>query len=154
MLARLARLIRPSLRYQHAPDWPAFVGAEWPRTLLDANLTDRLNCKQGRNIARWTLINSTRRLAVFVKRHYTHAMWKSLLPLARSDAAREWQHLRQANALGIPVPRPVAFAEWSRWPDRLQSAIVLEELDAMTPLHEAIPHAAKLLSSREFQGWK
>src|SRR5262245_35763243 len=154
MLGRLANSIRLSLHFQHAPDWAAFVGTDWPRNLLDANLIDRLHRKQGRNIARWTLTNAGRRLAVFVKRHYTHSFWKTLLPFAKSDAAREWHHLRRAESLGIPVPRAVAFAEWSRWPTGLQSAIVLEELEGMIGLHEAIPLATKLLPAAAFRRWK
>jgi heptose I phosphotransferase len=154
MLRSLARLIRPPLRRHHVPDWAAHLGADWHRRLLEADLTDRLHRKQGRNIARWTLRGSAGRLAVFVKRHYTHSWWQSLAPFARSDAAREWHHLRQANGLGIPVPRAVAFAEWSNWPGRLRSAIVLEELDGMVGLHEAIPLAAKLLSRAAFRRWK
>jgi heptose I phosphotransferase len=142
------------LRFQHAADWPELVGEDWPREILSADLTDRLHRKQGRSIARWTLTNSTRQLAVFVKRHYRHSFWKSRLPGAKSDAIREWHHLEQACLLGVPVPRAVACAEWSRWPGRLQGAIVLEELRDMVALHEAIPLAAKMLPSFEFERWK
>jgi Lipopolysaccharide kinase (Kdo/WaaP) family len=154
MLRPLARLVRTRLRCHQAPEWAAHLGADWHRWLLDADLTDRLHRKQGRNIARWTLRGSSGRLAVFVKRHYTHSWWRSVLPFAQSDGASEWHHLRNAKELGMPVPRAVAFAEWSSWPGVLQSAIILQELDGMVALHEAIPLAAKRLSAAAFRRWK
>src|SRR5262249_23135206 len=66
----------------------------------------------------------------------------------------EGHHLRRAESVGVPVPRAVAFTEWGRWPGALKSAIVLEELEGMMALHEAIPMAAKLLPSAPFRHWK
>lgn len=149
-----ARLVCARSRVWQAPEWPAFVGRDWQRHLLHADLTDRLHRKQGRSIARWTLTTANGEISVFVKRHYRHCLWTLLSPLGRSDADREWHHLQKAGALGVPVPRPLALAEWSRWPGRLQSALVLEELAGMMPLHEAIPLACKTLTRPEFKRWK
>lgn len=148
----LTQLLRPRLRVHQTGDWTAFVGDDWPRNLLDADLADRVHRKQGRSIARWTVVGSDHRMVAFVKRHYTHSLWKSLW--RKSDAMCEWHHLQQAAALGIPVPRAIAVAEWSHWPRQLQSAIVLEELAGMIALHEAIPLAAKLLPTPVFHRWK
>jgi tRNA A-37 threonylcarbamoyl transferase component Bud32 len=152
MLNRLANLVRSRRQVWHSRDWTTFVGEDWPRRLLDAELTDRLHRKQGRSIARWTVTNAAGRASVFVKRHYRHSLLRTLF--GYSDAVGEWHHLRRAESLGVPVPRALAVAEWSSGPGRLQSAIVLEELAGMIPLHEAIPLAAKIMSPVDFERWK
>jgi len=149
---------QPSFTWQ-AADWPAFVGHAWPKELMHARLTDRLHVKQGRSIARWTLGLGDIQLHAFVKRHFEHSRLRSILarlwPWRQwSDAGREWHHLEAVAALGVPTPRPLAVAEWHGAGGSLQSALVLEELPDMAPLHEAISLAAKQLSPREFASWK
>jgi heptose I phosphotransferase len=126
--------------------------------MMQAELTDRLHRKQGRSIARWTLRGATGDKSVFVKRHYRHPVPQTMRARieaagCRSDAAREFRNLADAGRLGVPVPRALACAEW-RDRDGLQSALVLEELCGMIPLHQAIPHAAKQLPPRSFRVWK
>jgi hypothetical protein len=152
------QILRPRLEVRQSADWPELVGDNWAHEIWNANLTDRLHVKQGRDIARWTVKNSGRQLAVFVKRHHRHPAWRALLAglwqkKGGSDAAREWHHLQTVSRLGIPTPRPVACAEWRHF-GRMRSVLVLEELDGMIPLHEAIPLASRTLSAAAFQNWK
>lgn len=147
------------VRYQHDVEWAALVGEHWHHHLMDAHLSDRLHTKQGRSIARWTVTGNRRQFVVFVKRHYQHSRWQSLLarlaPLCHwSDAGREWSHLQKVRKLGIAVPRPLAVAEWIGPGSRLRSALVVEELSDMVPLHEAIPIAVKSLTKDQFHDWK
>jgi heptose I phosphotransferase len=158
MMNVVSQVFWPAMQNWQAVDWPEYVGDDWARNLLEAKLTDRLHEKQGRDIARWTVGRSGAELVTFVKRHYRHTYWRRLIAALSpnrgvSDGAREWRSLETAKQLGIPTPRPVACAEL-RDGTRLQSAIVLEELTGMIPLHEAIPLAAKKLSMRSFEQWK
>jgi hypothetical protein len=154
----ISQIFWPAMQNWQAVDWPEYVGEDWAHHILDAQLTDRLHVKQGRDIARWTVRRSGKELVTFVKRHYRHSAWRRLLAsLVQhrnvSDGASEWRNLDAAGRLGIPTPRPLACAEWRRG-TQLQSAIVLEELTGMIPLHEAIPLAQKRLSPQSFQAWK
>jgi hypothetical protein len=145
------------VRFEHEPDWADLVGERWHHHLMDAKLFDRLHQKQGRSIARWTVRGGSREVAVYVKRHYRHANWRSWL--ARlwphrgwSDGGREWQRLKTARDLGLTVARPLAVAEWTG--PGLKSALIVEELSGMLALHEAIPLAEKFLPPDRFQEWK
>ncbi len=154
----VSQVFWPVMQNWQAVDWPEYVGKDWPHQLFDAKLTDRLHAKQGRDIARWRLRRSGAELATFVKRHYHHSIWRRLLAAIApgcgvSDAAREWRNLKTANRLGIPTPRPVACTELQSGM-QLRSAIVLEELAGMIPLHEAIPLASKRLAPASFARWK
>jgi heptose I phosphotransferase len=147
------------IRVQHEPEWTEMLGENWHHHLMDAKLSDRLHVKQGRSIARWTIVRGGRELAVFVKRHYRHSRWQGLLArisLGRrsSDAGREWRHLRLANSLGLDAPRPLAVAEWIGPGPRMRSALVVEELADMLALHEAVPLAARMLPADRFRQWK
>jgi Lipopolysaccharide kinase (Kdo/WaaP) family len=145
------------VRRQYEPPWTDFVGEEWHHYLMDAELVDRLHQKQGRSIARWTLRRGSSEWPVFVKRHFSHAGWRTWLARVWrrsgwSDAGREWRNLQRARELGLAVPRPVAMAEWNG--SELRSVLVVEELTGMLALHEAIPLAAKLLTPERFRDWK
>jgi len=158
MMNVVSQVFWPAMQNWQSVDWPEYVGDDWARHLLDAKLTDRLHVKQGRDIARWTIRRSGSELVTFVKRHYRHSCWRRVLAALAprrgvSDAAREWRSLDTAKRLGIPTPRPIACAEL-RAGTQLRSAIVLEELTGMIPLHQAIPFAAKRLSPRSFERWK
>src|SRR6185437_8013202 len=70
---------RPSLwrRWFHGmqvirqdPEWSRFAGDDWAARIMTETVTDLLHEKQGRAIARWTLTNESRKLVVFLKRHY------------------------------------------------------------------------------------
>src|SRR5262249_30258002 len=69
-------------------------------------------------------------------------------------AFREWDHLEWARQAGVPVPRPVAAAEFVGPWGRLHSVLAVEELHDMLPLSEAVPLAAARLDPAGFRRWK
>jgi heptose I phosphotransferase len=122
-------------------------------------LTDRFHAKQGRTIVRWTLQAHGRTLVVFLKRHYRLSWWHGWLALLFphghwSPAMQEWQHLRWAQAQGLPVPRAAAVGEFIGPWGRLHSFLAVEELTDMLALHEAVPLAARRLSPNALRKWK
>ncbi len=122
-------------------------------------VTDRLHAKQGRSIGRLILQVNGQSLAVYLKRHYRLPRRHGLLALLRpgsgwSPALQEWDHLRWAQAQGLPVPEVVAGGEFIGPWGRLQSFLAVRELTGMLPLHEAIPAAAARQSPADFCRWK
>jgi heptose I phosphotransferase len=156
----LRRLIQGQSWFAFAADWPAAVGPHWSQHIMSVPVSDRFHAKQGRSIGRWTVTSDTGRfLVVYLKRHYELPRWRGLFAVvcpswAGSPGRLEWNHLAQAQSMGIPVPRAVAAGEWLRPWGRLQSFLAVEELTGMLPLHELIPLAAQRLSQRDFQTWK
>ena len=141
------------------PDWPAFVGEDWPQRIMDVAVHDRFHAKQGRTIARWSLDSNDRRLTVYLKRHYRLPRWAGWLATLFPDhgwspGLGEWQRLRSAVEHGVPAPRAVAAGQWVGPWGRLRSFIAIEELADELPLHEAIPLAARRLSPLAFARWK
>lgn len=142
------------------PEFAAAAGEGWLDRIMTERITDKLHEKQGRSIARWTLQKSDgSRLAIFLKRHYRLPWWQGvmarLLPgRAWSPGLQEWEHLQWASAAGVPVPRPLAAAEWRKPGFRLQSFLAIEELAGMLPLHEAVPLARERLNANDFLTWK
>lgn len=151
------RLTRGEWHGQSQADWAALAPAD-PDAIMAADLSDRFHAKQGRSIARWDLGVPSRRLVVYIKRHFADSWRKGLAAMligpGRSASGREWDHINWAAAQGIPVPRPVAIGERVGPWGRLQSYLAIEELTGMAPLHKAIPHAAAMLSPLLFAGWK
>jgi heptose I phosphotransferase len=122
-------------------------------------VTDRFHAKQGRTIARWTLDAESRRLVVYLKRHYrlpwSHGLLALLWPNGNwSPAMQEWDHLEWARSAGLPVPTAAAGGEFIGPWGRLQSFLAIEELTGMLALHEAIPLAAGQLDPLTFRRWK
>jgi heptose I phosphotransferase len=153
------RLVRGVRRWRHRADWVDFVGADWVERILEVAVTDRFHAKQGRSTGRWILYRGAERLGVYLKRHYRlpwrHGWLATLWPGAGwSPAWQEWRHLEWARGQGLPVPAPVAAAEYIGPWGRLRSFLAVEELTDMLPLHEAIPAAARALDARQFQEWK
>lgn len=151
----LARLSRRTLRHWHTLDWVKAVGDDWPEWIMQLDARDRLFTKQGRSIARWHWCGAS----VYLKRHYQLprlAGWLALLwPRGNwSPAAREWANLLAAQKAGLPVARPVAFAEWTHPSGRLQSVLAVDELQDMLALHEAIPLAQSRQLPEAFARWK
>jgi len=145
--------------FRYSSDWPAFAGAHWEERILKEPVTDRLHIKQGRSIGRRLYFHDDYVLCVYLKRHYRLPWYLRLLALifphrAWSPGLREWEQLQWAARQGWPVPRVVAAGQWVGPGWRLQSFIATEELRDMVPLHEAIPAAARVLSSAEFASWK
>jgi len=153
------RLVGGGRRLHQCPDWPGFVGADWPERIMDVAVTDRFHAKQGRSTGRWVLHAADRRLGVYLKRHYQLPWWQRLLATlwpggGWSAALREWHNLEWATAQGFPVPRAVAAGEFIGPWGQLQSFLAVEELTGMVPLHEAIPTAAATLAPPAFRAWK
>lgn len=153
------RLTRGFRRLRSTPDWEAVAGDDWPARIMTELVTDRLHEKQGRSIARWTLEREDRRAVVYLKRHYRLPRWRGLLASlwprrAWSPGLQEWNNLRWASSLGLPVPRAMAAGELLGSGLRLQSFLAVEELTDMLPLHEAIPDAAEQLPPLRFAAWK
>jgi len=153
------RLRKGTVRVRAESDWLRFAGPEWLRHIMSLDVTDRFHAKQGRSTGRLILRADGKRLSVYLKRHFRLPRWlgglATIFPSRSwSPAMREWDHLQWARRAGFPVPRAVAAAEWIGPRGRLQSALAVEELHGMLPLHEAIPVAAQSLSPRHFHEWK
>jgi len=157
------RLLLGVRRWRQHPDWPRFAGADWAERIMDATVTDRFHAKQGRSTGRWVLPGPaeerTRRLSVYLKRHYQLPRWRgwlaTLWPQRHwSPAWREWQHLEWARRQGLPVPRTVAVAEYIGPWGKLRSCLAVEELAGMVSLQEAIPLAALRQDAQSFRQWK
>lgn len=142
---------------QHDPEWEAAVGCDWWRHIFAAQLSDRLHTKQGRSIARWTIRCGVGSKSYFVKRHYRHTWWRTLLKRCFgwgvSHAQREWHHLEQARRCGVPTPRATAVAELTQ-AGGLRSVLIVEELENWVALHEAIPETSRSMEAESFRTWK
>jgi tRNA A-37 threonylcarbamoyl transferase component Bud32 len=157
------RLLLGVRRWRQRPDWPHFAGANWAERIMDLAVTDRFHAKQGRSAGRWIVTNSaaeqTRRLSVYLKRHYELSWWRgwlaTLWPWRNwSPAWQEWRQLEWARQQGVPVPRSVAVAEYVGPWGKLRSCLAVEELAGMLPLPQAIPLAAVRQDARSFRHWK
>jgi Lipopolysaccharide kinase (Kdo/WaaP) family len=153
------RLVRGVRRIQQRPDWPRFAGADWADTIMQVKVTDAFHAKQGRSTGRLVLHDGSRRLAVYLKRHYRLPWWHGLLATlwpgtGWSPALQEARHLEWAQRQGLPVPPVVATGEAIGPWGRLQSFLAVEELTDMLPLHEAIPAAAAQMEPAALARWK
>jgi hypothetical protein len=153
------RLFRGVRRVPPSPQLEQFIGPDWAERIMQVPVTDRLHIKQGRSIGRLILDSGGQSLSVYLKRHYRLPWRDRLLALlrpgtGRSPALQEWEHLRWAQAEGLPVPEVVAGGEFIGPWGRLQSFLAVKELTGMIPLHEAIPLAATQLAPSDFCRWK
>jgi len=154
-----SRLLHGATRLRQRPDWPDLVGLDWTERIMAVPVTDCFHAKQGRSTGRLILEVGTKRLAVYLKRHYRLPRWHGLVailwPAADwSPAFQEWNHIEWARRAGLPVPEAVAACETIGPWGRLQSMLAVEELAGMLPLHEAVPQAAARLDPRTLQRWK
>ena len=153
------RCFRGARRLRFDAQWIKFAGPDWADRIMAAQVTDRLHCKQGRSIARWTLQADRQELVVYLKRHYRLSWWRALLATLWpegiwSPALQEWAHLQWAHAQGLPVPKAAAAGEFIGPWGRLQSFLAVEELTGMIPLHQAVGLAANRLNAGDFKRWK
>jgi heptose I phosphotransferase len=153
------RLVHGVRRLRQRPEWAAFAGADWADRILAVAVTDRFHAKEGRSTGRWILHAGTRRLGVYLKRHYRLPRWYGLLAALCPDAGwspafQEWRNLEWARGEGFPVPTALAAGEFVGPWGRLQSVLAVEELTDMLPLHEAVPAAAARLDPAVFGRWK
>jgi heptose I phosphotransferase len=153
------RLVRGTRRLRERADWAAFAGSDWADRIMTVAVTDRFHAKQGRSTGRLILDQGSRRLAVYLKRHYRLPRWHGLLALLWpgadwSPAYQEWTHIAWARSEGLPVAEAVAACEYQGPWGRLQSVLAVEELAGMLPLHEAVPLAAAQLAPRIYLPWK
>jgi hypothetical protein len=140
------RLLRGSNIFRRTADWDHFAGDGWEERIMSEPVTDRFHQKQGRSIGRNVYVNGSRKLSVYLKRHYRLPRWCGFLATLFPDHAwspglQEWEHLRWAAVQGIPVPRPVAAGQMVGPWFQLRGFLAVEELHGMLPLHEAIPLA-------------
>jgi heptose I phosphotransferase len=142
-----------------------FAGPDWADHIMGVQVSDRFQAKQGRTTGRWVLqapdgpARPSRTLTVYLKRHYRLPWWHGWLatvwPYSRwSPALQEWDNLEWARRQGLPVPQPLAAAEFVGPWGRLQSVLAVEELAGMMPLSEAIPLAFRRLDPVAFRHWK
>jgi hypothetical protein len=154
------RLSRGSTFVRADADWQHFAGTDWLSRIMDVEIRDRFHAKQGRTIARWTLIDSGgSQKVVYLKRHYCLPRWHGWMALffphwAWSPGRREYENLGWARSQGLPVPRTPAVGEFLGPWGRLQSFLAVEELSGMVGLHEAIPAASAALPPQRFAAWK
>jgi heptose I phosphotransferase len=153
------RLRRGTRLLRREPDWDRLAGEDWPDRVMTVPVTDREHKKQGRSIGRLILTEGRARLGVYLKRHYRLGRWRGVLATlfpnrAWSPGLEEWQRLKWAHDIGLPVPRPVAAGQFVGPWFRLQGFLAVEELYGMLPLHEAVPLAAARLDPAAFARWK
>ncbi len=154
------RLLRPSECIVAVPGFEQFAGDGWPRRVMHDAEADPLHAKQGRSISYWPLTDAAGRpLNLYLKRHYELPRWQGVLAAVLpcrtvSPGLAEWEHLRWAEANGIPVARPVAAGEFRGPWGKLQSFLAVEALEGMLPLNEAIPLAFHTLEPAAFAQWK
>src|SRR5262249_55076106 len=111
------RLARGVKRLRQRPEWTQFTSPDWPDHIMTLPVTDQFHAKQGRTTGRCVMRHLDQRLVVYLKRHYRLPAWRGVLatlfPRAGwSPALQEWKSLKRAHALGLPVPRAVAAAEY------------------------------------------
>jgi hypothetical protein len=153
------RLTRGVRRLYARTDWSGFAGTDWPDRIMQADVTDDFNAKQGRSTGRWVLETAGKQLAVYLKRHYELPWWHGLGAVLWPNA--DWSpgmlertNLEWARSCGLPVPKVVAAGEFIGPYGKLQSFLAIEELTDMLPLHEAIPLASRQLDTATFRRWK
>jgi hypothetical protein len=137
-------------------DWPKVATTD-PELIMSANVTDRQHLKQGRSIGRWTLGGG--KLVVYLKRHFQESSLAGFLAKMTgrpnwSTAWQEYDNLRWAASVGLPVPRAVAVGSCIGPKNQLRSFLAIEELKGGLALHELIPRAAQSMSAKEFHMWK
>ena len=146
-------------RWYARADWSDYLGADWPDHIMDAEVTDDFNAKQGRSTGRVVLKANGKQLAVYLKRHFELPRWDGILaalwPSGNwSPAMQERENLKWARAQHLPVPKVVAAGEFLGPWGKLQSFLAIEELTNMLPLHQAIPLASRQLAPAAFRTWK
>jgi heptose I phosphotransferase len=165
------RLLHGWRRLIARPDWEELAGSDWAERIMEVAVTDRFSAKQGRSTGRWVLeadparfseprLNEeSRRLVVYLKRHYHLPWWRGVLAVLWpggdwSPAMQEYNHLQWAQKQGVPVPATAAVGERIGPGWGLSSFLAVEELTGMLPLNEAIPLVQDRLSPGDFHRWK
>ena len=149
------RLTRGVARIYQRDDWHSFAGSDWAERIMDVTVTDDFHAKQGRSTGRWVLHRAGASLTVYLKRHERLSWWRRLLATlwpgrGWSPALQEAWHLEWARMNGFPVPGVVAAGEFIGPWGKLRSALAVEELTGMRPLHEdGIQKALEGLTSLE-----
>jgi len=120
---------------------------------------DRFHAKQGRSTCRVRLDGPGGSVSAYLKRH-ERLPWRTRLAALAHPAGRhtpagmEWRQLRKAEAVGFPVPEPLAAGERIGPWGTLSSYLLIRELEGYEALHEAIPQAAARLDPAAFAAWK
>jgi heptose I phosphotransferase len=159
------RVVRGIRCWCQRPDWPHFVGPDWPDRIMDLVVTDHFHAKQGRSTGRWVVRGAAgagerlSQLSVYLKRHHELSWWQGWLATlwsgrSWSPAWQEGRHLQWARRQGLPVPRMVAAAEYIGPWGKLRSVLAVEELAGMLSLQESIPLAAVRQDAPSFRQWK
>jgi heptose I phosphotransferase len=152
------RLTRGSRWFWTSDDYRAALPDSLADDVLALQSTDRLHAKQGRSTARVRFDSPYGPLSVYLKRHYQLPWLDRLIALLRpsqprTPGASEWRHLQHARSLGVRVPDPVAAGEWIGPWGRLQSFLMVAELDGCE-LHQALPRLHATLSPPVFERFK
>jgi heptose I phosphotransferase len=152
------RLTRGSRWYWTSDDYRAALPDDLAEGVLAIQSSDRLHAKQGRSTARVRFDSPYGSLSVFLKRHFRLPWMDRLAALVHpagrhTPGAAEWGHLRRARSLGVNVPDPVAAGEWIGPWGRLQSFLMVAELDGCE-LHEALPQLRERLGPLAFEQFK
>ena len=153
---RLAHSVR---QVWHTSHWTAFAGWNWEDRAMSIPATDDFHAKEGRSTCRVIFQKNGRKLGAYLKRHSHLPWWRGWLATffpsgGWSPAWQEWRHLHWAQSQGVPVPEPLAVAEFIGPWGKLQSFLAVEELAGMVRLHEAVPLAEAQMERRAFELWK
>ena len=152
-LGRLLRGTRWSWADEsYAPALPADLG----ETAWTLSVADRYHAKQGRSTGRIRFDAPGRSLSVYLKRHERLPWRDRLLALIlpsrgpHSPAAAEWEHLRRAREIGVPVPDVVAVGEAIGPWGELRSFLMVAELVGCEALNETLPGLVATIEPGEF----
>jgi Lipopolysaccharide kinase (Kdo/WaaP) family len=153
------RLVQGGRRVWQRADWPVFAGPDWEDRAMSMDAADDFHAKQGRSTCRVILQADDRQRGVYLKRGYCLPWWRGWLATlfpkwGWSPAWQEWRNLRWAHSQGVPVPEPLAVAEFIGPWGKLQGFLAIEELAGMVRLHEAVPLAVAKMDPGMFQTWK
>ena len=93
--------------YTPRADWSDYVGEQWADHIMQADLTDDINKKQGRSTGRWLLEAHGKHLGVYLKRHYELPRWLGLLAALwpRGDWSPGMQECNNLEWRGRWAPR-------------------------------------------------
>ena len=158
-LGFLNRLIRGERWAWVSEDYRAALPEDLPDQIMKIHSDDRYHAKQGRSTARFRFDAPSGGLSVYLKRHDGLPIRSRLAALLRpngchSPGAAEWEHLRTARSLSIPVPDPVAAGERIGPWGSLQSYLMVAELVGSRELNEAMPELRRTLTTSDFRRLK
>lgn len=155
----MERLTRGSRWLWLSDEYRAALPDDLAERVMTIESRDRFHAKQGRSTARVRFDSPWGSLSVYLKRHQ-RLPWSARLRALidprghHSPASAEWAHLLRARALGIPVPDAVAAGERIGPWGRLDSFLMVAELNGCRELNEVLPELVRTMPADQFERLK